>query len=345
MNVQPGFSICVPNYNYASYLEHTIRSVLSQSYSDFEICMADNQSTDHSVDVARSFNDNRIKVTVNPVNVGFAGNLEVVSRMAIKEHCILLSSDDLMNAGALDFYQRFINQLNEQRFVFCSACNRVDTKGEILGYDGKRSKVWKDSDLDPELSAAFACPIYKVAAPEMLKRCLTSFYGYFNFASACYKRTDLEHVGGYEGSRLMNPDKWFHWKLLTVVDWVYFIDKPLFSYRWHNQNQTALQSNSGALKFFVDEYRSSFEIDEAFAAKANLTTNGVKASYVKNIIQKYTFKYLWQGDRAQAARIHYFGWSTYPLLMRSSYITWGLRLLIFLGPIGTYIVRRIRTNY
>ena len=46
------FSICIPNYNYANYIGETIQSVLNQTYSNFEIIIADNSSEDESVAVA-----------------------------------------------------------------------------------------------------------------------------------------------------------------------------------------------------------------------------------------------------------------------------------------------------
>lgn len=344
-NTQPGFSICIPNFNYATYLRLTLESVLNQSYTNFEICVADNNSTDQSLAVARSFQDDKVRLKVNPVNLGFAANLDVVSAMALKEYNILLSSDDVMNAGALDVYARFIHQVKDQRMAFCSACNRIDSNGVVIGYDGPRSKVWFQQDIDAELSSQVGHPVYKVAAAVMLSRCLKSFYGYFNFASACYRQEHLLAVGGYGGSRLMNPDKWFHWRLLGVVDWVYFIDHPFFSYRWHNQNQSALQEGSGALKFFLDEYRSSFEIDATLAAKANLTLGEIKSSFVTNIITKYIFRYLWQGNRQQAMRIYHFGWSTYPTLLRNNWIVRSLRMMLFFGPAGTFLTRIIKSKF
>ena len=57
MQNTPFFSICIPNYNYARYVGETIQSVLDQSFQDFEVIVADNASTDDSVQVVRSFQD------------------------------------------------------------------------------------------------------------------------------------------------------------------------------------------------------------------------------------------------------------------------------------------------
>ena len=55
------FSICIPNYNYGSYIGETIKSVLNQTYENYEIIVVDNASTDDSLSVIKSFKDSRIK--------------------------------------------------------------------------------------------------------------------------------------------------------------------------------------------------------------------------------------------------------------------------------------------
>jgi len=53
----PSVSVCIPVYNGETYLGETIRSVLDQTYGDFELVILDNGSTDKSGQIARSFGD------------------------------------------------------------------------------------------------------------------------------------------------------------------------------------------------------------------------------------------------------------------------------------------------
>ncbi len=104
----PLFSICIPNYNYAHYIDQTIDSVLSQTFQDFEIIIADNASTDNSLEVIQSYDDPRIKLVLNQYNVGFAPNLDRATENTTGQYILLLSSDDIMKPGALTRYAEAI---------------------------------------------------------------------------------------------------------------------------------------------------------------------------------------------------------------------------------------------
>src|SRR5262249_61055753 len=116
-----------------------------------------------------------------------------------------------------------------------------------------RNDVWRESDRSADLDGVAGAAVYKVSARELLRRSLLSMQNPFQFAATVYPRSLYEAIEGYGGSRLINPDKWFHWKLLAKAETAYFIDRPLFAYRWHASNQTAQQAGSGALKYLVDE--------------------------------------------------------------------------------------------
>ena len=56
------FSVVIPLYNKRRYVRDTLQSVLAQSYPRFEIIVVDDGSTDESVEIVKSINDNRIRV-------------------------------------------------------------------------------------------------------------------------------------------------------------------------------------------------------------------------------------------------------------------------------------------
>src|SRR5688572_24593322 len=130
------FSVCIPNFNYARYLGRTIQSVLDQRGADFEVLISDNASTDDSVAVANSFGDPRIKISINRCNVGFARNLDKAAGQATGDFIIMLSSDDVMRAGALAAYARVIEQLGVERAqstVLTASAEVIDPDDQVIG--------------------------------------------------------------------------------------------------------------------------------------------------------------------------------------------------------------------
>lgn len=314
--MKPIFSICIPNYNYATYIDITFNSLHKQTFKTFEVLVTDNASTDDSVEVIKkhaTLNPN-IKYKVNPCNIGFAGNLDEVGKMAIADWMIMLSSDDVIKENALETYQQFISAIGlKEKFVFTSTFEKIDGQGAFLEFlSPKKSSVWSENDKDNFLSEKMGFDVYKVAASVMLNRCLTRFLNPFNFASTCYPRDIYNKVGGYGGGRLYNPDKWFHWKVMAECDFVYYLDSPLFQYRWHNTNQANQQVQNQTLKFWVDEYRNSFEVTELLLKKANLNIQQVKKNFIRRCILSYAVRFAKNGDKKMASRILNFGKACYP---------------------------------
>jgi hypothetical protein len=191
----------------------------------------------------------------------------------------------------------------------------------------------------PHLEELADGPVYGVEGLTMLRRSLRCLRNPFNFAATCYPRALHEAVEGYGGGRLINPDKWFHWKLLSVADRVYFVDRALFAYRWHAANQTAQEVGSGSLKYLVDEYVSSLELAGGRFGPAGLTGEEIIAAFIEYDIVRHGLATLARGQTTRAHRIYRFGQATYPGPLRRNPRAWVFRLLLTLGPLGRLCAR------
>ncbi len=335
------FSICIPNYNYGRYIGETIRSVLAQD-AEFEVIVSDNASTDDSVARVTEIADPRIRLHRNRWNVGFAGNLDRACQGATGDRMILLSSDDLAGPAALATYARLAAALGPaaKTAVFCSDQHVVDGDGKTTGRTGLDPRQWVDARPNAELSRAVGGSIMEVPARSLLRQALLHLRNPMAFATTCYPRGVYEAVEGYGGGSLINPDKFFVWKILSVAESVYYVDLPLFSYRVHTSNQGSLQRSSGALKHLLDQYRATFDTAPEVLAAAGLTKDDLARAFIEHDVALRGLKSVAEGERALARRHHDFGQATYPAFMASSRLARMLRLALWLGPVGTAIARR-----
>lgn len=94
MPANPVVSIVLPTYNSAEYIGASISSVLGQRFGDFELLVLDNASSDGTAEVVASFHDPRLRYRRNPVNLGFAGNVELGRSVARAPYVAMQNSDD-----------------------------------------------------------------------------------------------------------------------------------------------------------------------------------------------------------------------------------------------------------
>ena len=96
----PLVSVIIPSYNAESYIEDCVNSVLSQSLKDFELIVVDDGSTDSTVNLVKTFQDNRLSLIEAPhSNAGRARNLGMSK--ATGNYLYFLDADDFISEDCL----------------------------------------------------------------------------------------------------------------------------------------------------------------------------------------------------------------------------------------------------
>ena len=90
----PKVSVCMPVYNSEEYLKESIESVLAQTFTDFELLVIDDGSTDRSCDIVNSFTDGRIRLFRNIHD--FIATSNMLIDKARGEYIARMDSDDRM---------------------------------------------------------------------------------------------------------------------------------------------------------------------------------------------------------------------------------------------------------
>ena len=129
----PKISVCIPSYNCAPFLADAIDSVLAQSYSDFELLIIDDCSTDSSAEIIAGYaeRDPRIVFLRNESNLGMVANWNRCIELARGEYIHYLFADDLFaSPECLDKMLRVIES-DPAISLVVSARNIIDEDSRI----------------------------------------------------------------------------------------------------------------------------------------------------------------------------------------------------------------------
>lgn len=128
-------SVLLPVYNGAEYLKDSIRSILNQTFKDFEFLIIDDGSTDNSVDLIKSFNDSRIVFIKNNENIGLIKTLNKGLDLANGEYIARMDQDDISYPERLSKQVHFMDKNPD-----CGVCGSWirtfgDVKNQTIKYE------------------------------------------------------------------------------------------------------------------------------------------------------------------------------------------------------------------
>jgi glycosyltransferase involved in cell wall biosynthesis len=129
----PQVSVIIPTYNRASYIEEAIRSVQAQSYSDVEIIIADDGSTDNTPHIVSQFGPGMIYLPL-PHRGQPAATRNAGLRAAEGEYVAFLDSDDLFLPGKLALQLAAFEQHPEAGLVYSNGYFFRDDPGVPTGH-------------------------------------------------------------------------------------------------------------------------------------------------------------------------------------------------------------------
>lgn len=168
-------SIIMPVYNGESYLHEAITSILSQSFTDFEFVMIDDGSDDRSWEVMQSFEDPRIRLERNEINMGLIATLNRGIKLAKGDFIARMDCDDVSLPDRLKMQVDFLDKNPD--------IGMVGTDYSMIASDGtpwnppKSFDVPTESDLI-EWKLYFSCCVCH--------------------ASMMVRKTVYSHLGGYQ---------------------------------------------------------------------------------------------------------------------------------------------------
>ena len=144
-NSGPIATVCIPVYNCETYIGQAIESVLAQSFTNLELIILNNASTDGALDVIRKYTDPRMRVINNDTNIGLERNWNKALVEAHGKYVKLLPADDYLHPDCLEWQIATLEQ-PENRSVVLVSCGReiVDPTGKKLierHFPGKERRI------------------------------------------------------------------------------------------------------------------------------------------------------------------------------------------------------------
>lgn len=125
-------SIGIPFYNAERFLHLAISSVLNQSFKDFELILTDDGSKDNSLEIAKSFNDNRIRLFSDGQNLGISYRLNEQINLAEGKFFARMDADDIMDPERIEVQLRHLED-NPLMDVIGSSAIIIDDNNNIIG--------------------------------------------------------------------------------------------------------------------------------------------------------------------------------------------------------------------
>jgi len=109
-------NVLIPTYNRAKYIKEAIRSILDQTYSDINIIVYDDGSTDNTVSIIKSIKSNRITLIKGEINKGVAHARNQLLNACPSLYACWQDSDDISTENRILYQSKL---LNENTLVFC----------------------------------------------------------------------------------------------------------------------------------------------------------------------------------------------------------------------------------
>jgi glycosyltransferase involved in cell wall biosynthesis len=173
----PFFTVIIPLYNKEKYIENAIKSVLDQTFTDFEILIVDDFSSDKSAVIASKFESEKVQLIYHEKNCGLSATRNTGIKKANSNYITFLDADDLWKPTFLESIFQLIQNFPEAR---------------IFGTNYE--EIW-DTVIKNPRNGSEILPINFTGYINFFK--INVKQGIYNHGSVCFHKEVYEKVGFY----------------------------------------------------------------------------------------------------------------------------------------------------
>ncbi len=214
----PKISVIIPIYNASDYLAEAIDSILQQTFTQFELLLCDDRSSDNSTSIAQAYadQDERVIFLQNERNMGVSATRNRLQQLAKGEYTAVMDADDIAHPNRFQVQYDFM-QANPH-VVCCGSNHRlIDDKGRVI-------TTLALPEVDEEIQS----------------RALAG-HGSICHPAAMIRSEAILQVGGYDPDfkSALDLDMWLK---LGEVGELYNIQQTLLDYRIHDKSISGSKS-------------------------------------------------------------------------------------------------------
>ncbi len=207
--ISPKVSVIMSVFNGERYIKQAIKSILNQTYLDFEFIIINDGSTDNTADILKEFKDKRIKIINNKTNLGLTASLNKAISLARGEFIARMDADDISLPYRFEYQVEFLEN-NPDIALVGSSYYVCDEKDEIKSI------------------------VEVLTDPDDLKQGLEK-QNWFGHGTVMLRKTALDIVGNYDESYKYAQD-YDLWLRIANKFNIANIKEPLYIWRKTKEN-------------------------------------------------------------------------------------------------------------
>ena len=244
--MNPKVTVLMPAYNAGKYIAESIQSVIDQTYSDWELLVVNDGSTDNTVEVVEGFSDPRVRLLNNPENLRLIKTLNRGLEEARGEYVARLDADD----------RALPERLRLQVEV-------LDNDSDLVLIGGRSNVICADGEVKRRGEDCYA--------PESCEDILMAsmFYNPFRHSSVTFRREAVLSLGGYP-AEFQDVEDFALWTKLLENYRAVNLKEVVCDYRIHPESVM----QSAKVKSARDKFESRVEITRPLYLKNALRMTG-----------------------------------------------------------------------
>jgi len=213
----PKVTVLLPVYNGEKYLHDAVKSILNQTFTDFEFLIINDGSTDNSIKIIKSFNDERIHLINNNKNLKLAKTLNKGIDLAQGKYIVRMDQDDI------SYSERLSKQVD-----FMEKHPEVGVCGSWVKLIGKNAgQIW---DIPPSNS-------------DIIK-CLLLFSSYIFHPTVIIRKNLLKKYNLYYNPAFLHAEDYDLWCRISEYSQISNLQEILLYYRIHSEKMSDIYNNT-----------------------------------------------------------------------------------------------------